>query len=146
MRLSWQDDRRRWLVTFSQGTFISQAELRAVHVMESRVTCFSSHLSSRGFLHSEKANVKLAQDFDFSAQAETETGKMHACLESQKEKEREDKERKIKARSRAEFSKALSSQQIFLFSRQWWKKQGLDYSQQKLSFFGNLPPPLPCLQ
>lgn len=57
-------------------------------MMESRVTCFSSHLSSRGFLHSEKASVKLAQDFDFSAQAETETGKMHARLESQKEKEK----------------------------------------------------------
>lgn len=68
-------------------------------MMESRVTCFSSHLSSRGFLHSEKANVKLAQHFDFSAQAEaeTETGKMHARLESQKEKEKGGKGEKNKS-------------------------------------------------
>lgn len=69
---------------------------------------------------------------------------MHA-RRARKGKKREDKERKIKARSRAEFSKALSSQQVFLFSKAVLEEQGLDYSWRQLSFIRNLPPPIPHL-
>lgn len=69
---------------------------------------------------------------------------MHA-RRARKGKKREDKERKIKARSRAEFSKALSSQRVFLFSKAVVEEQGLDYSWRQLSFIRNLPPPIPHL-
>lgn len=59
----------------SQGAFLSQAGFRVAAGWEA-ATRFSSHLSSRGFWHSEQANVKLARDGDSSA--ETGAGKMHA--------------------------------------------------------------------
>lgn len=60
MWLSWQGDTGgNGPSRPSQGAFVSQAGFRVAAGWEA-ATRFSSHLSSRGFWHSEQANVKLA--------------------------------------------------------------------------------------